>query len=235
MTTMAEIEAKIDPTILSHSDWLMDLAQNEGVFSDDDAKRMRDLALALKYRPELDRLGDFEFQIGKTYPTRGGRLVTIVSKTDTKGYECVQGDDMISTSGYRYARSTGTHDHGRCTGSEGDNPNNLIPIEITDERIVGPKQWEERRLLVISTAHLQQSTAQLLDDTEPKDWPFAGGHYGDAGYFVYALDNEAHIKDAWRAPKELYAVMMFARQNGFTNILFDRDADTIAELPTWDW
>lgn len=235
MTTMTEIEAKIAPAILSHSQWLLDLAQNGGVFSDEDAMRMQDLAIALKYRPELDLLGDFEFKVGSTYPTRGGRLVTIVRKTDTKGYECVQGDDMIPTSGYRYARSTGTCDHGRCTGAQGDDPMNLVPIEITDERIVGPRQWEERRLLVLSTAHLTATTARMLSETDPKDWYFAGGRYGDYGFFVYALDKDDHIKDSWRLPRELYEVMSFARRNGFTNILFDRDADRINELPCWEW
>ncbi|MGV1754876.1 DUF5983 family protein [Agrobacterium sp. CG674] len=239
MTTMAEHEAKIKaqtaPEILSHSEWLRDMAQNDGVFSDEDAGRMVDLANALRFRPELDLLGNFNFKIGGTYPTRGGRLVTIVRKTDTKGYECVQGDDMVITSGYRYARSTGTHDHGRCTGGEGDDLCNLIPIEITDERITGPRQWEERRLLVLSTAHLRADTAKMLTDTDPKDWCFAGDHYGEYGFFVYALHKEDHIKDSWKLPKELQDVMAFARRNGFTNILFDRDADAIEELPSWEW
>lgn len=232
MTTMAEIEAKIDPRTLAHSKYLWGLAEK---LPAEDRKRLRDISVILKYRPDIDMTGDFQFEIGKTYPTRGGRLVTIVRKTGTEGYECVQGDDMTSQSGYRYSRSDSTADNGRLTGAEGEDLLNLLPIEITDERIVGPRQWEERRLLVLSTAHLQATTAHMLTNTDPKDWYFAGGLYGEYGFFVYALDRDDYIKDSWRLPKELYEVMMFARRHGFTNILFDRDADRIEELPTWEW
>jgi hypothetical protein len=124
----------IEPKTLEHSKWLWDLAQNEDR-SAEERKRLREIAVLMQYRPDINMKGDFQFEVGKTYLTRGGKLVKIINKTDTKGYECVQGNDMNPETGYRYSRSTGTADQGRCTGSPGDSPNNLLPIEVIDPRI----------------------------------------------------------------------------------------------------
>lgn len=131
-------EVTVDPATLAHSEYLWELAGRQDLpLSNEDRLRLRDISVLLKYRPDIDMTGDFQFEVGKTYPTRGGKLVTVVGKTDTKGYECVQGDDMEPHLGYRYSRSTSTGDHGRSTGGPGDNPNNLLPVEIVDPRIVG--------------------------------------------------------------------------------------------------
>ncbi|NTF18067.1 hypothetical protein G6L37_06590 [Agrobacterium rubi] len=126
-----------DTTTLAHSEFLWTLSERRDLpLSDEDRQRLRDASILMKYRPDIDMSGDFQFEVGKTYPTRGGQLVTIVSKTDSKGYECVQGDDGDRPQGgYRYSRSTGTGDHGRCTASRGDDDRNLLPIEIVDPRI----------------------------------------------------------------------------------------------------
>jgi hypothetical protein len=231
MTTMAEHEAKIDPITLAHSDYLWEIAENMplGV-----RRRLRDISIALKYRPDIDMKGDFQFEVGKTYPTRGGRLVTIVRKTDTDGYECVQGDDMTPKSGYRYSRSTATADHGRCTGAEGEDEMNLLPIEITDHRIIGAKHLEERRLLVLSTAHLSEETAKWLTETPCDQWNFTGGLYSEYGFFVYAIDDDP-AGSSCKIQKDLQDVMKWARRRGFNNILFDRDAEQVVGLRTWEW
>ncbi len=131
-------EVTVDPATLAHSEYLWQMAERQDLpLSNEDRQRLRDVSCLLKYRPDIDMTGDFQFEVGKTYPTRGGKLVTIIGKTDTKGYECVQGDDMEPQLGYRYCRSTGTSDHGRSTGGPGDNPNNLLPVEIVDPRIIG--------------------------------------------------------------------------------------------------
>lgn len=131
-------EVTLDPATLAHSEYLWRMAERQDLpLSNEDRQRLRDVSILLKYRPDIDMTGDFQFEVGKTYPTRGGKLVTVIGKTDTKGYECVQGDDMEPQLGYRYCRSTGTADHGRSTGGPGDNPNNLLPIEIVDPRIAG--------------------------------------------------------------------------------------------------
>jgi hypothetical protein len=141
-------EEVTDKAALAHSDYLWQLSERKDLpLTQEDRQRLRDASVLLKYRPDIDMTGDFQFEVGKTYPTRGGHLVTIVSKTDDKGYECAQGDDGASPErGYRYSRSTGTGDQGRCTGSSGGCERDLIPIEITDPRIT--KSATEKELLV---------------------------------------------------------------------------------------
>ena len=64
----------------------------------------------------------FWFTVGRTYYTKIGTLVTIVGRTHIKGYECVKCSDGM----YRYDRSTNHSDAGRVTGTDTDNPLNLI-------------------------------------------------------------------------------------------------------------
>ncbi|SMH26461.1 hypothetical protein [Mesorhizobium australicum] len=93
---------------------------------------------------------------------------------------------------------------------------------------------ETRRFVVISTAHVSEATAKRLDSIPPKHWPCLGGPYGEYGWFLYAHDENAGVgPDA--IPDELFNVMIWARRQGFDCILFDCDADQVAELPTFDW
>lgn len=45
--------------------------------------------------------------------TQDGQLVKVLSRTTLRGYECLE----CSDGRYRYDRSTGSYDAGRCTGS----------------------------------------------------------------------------------------------------------------------
>ena len=58
----------------------------------------------------------FKFEIGKQYKTQGGEMVTVIGRTETVGYECVECSDDI----YRYDRSTNSLDAGRVTGTNHD-------------------------------------------------------------------------------------------------------------------
>ena len=59
---------------------------------------------------------EFIFQVGNTYRTQAGDLVTVFGRTDLKGYECLE----CSDGRYRYDRSTDNSDAGRCTGTDHD-------------------------------------------------------------------------------------------------------------------
>jgi hypothetical protein len=160
-----------DSISLEHSDYLWQMAARKDLgLSQEDRQRLRDVSILLKYRPDIDMAGDFQFEVGKTYPTRGGQLVTIISKTSDKGYECVQGDDGASPeTGYRYSRSTGTGDHGRCTGNVGTCERNLLPIEIKDPRIT--KALQEREVLAERAAKVGEWLDTQLNESgeEPDD------------------------------------------------------------------
>ena len=56
----------------------------------------------------------FMFEVGKTYTTKQGDEVTVLGRTDLKGYECLE----CSDGRYRYDRSTDSEDAGRCTGTD---------------------------------------------------------------------------------------------------------------------
>lgn len=92
---------------------------------------------------------------------------------------------------------------------------------------------EKRTILVLSTAHLSPATATLLTTKDVSKWPCVGGPYSENGWFVYAHDENGDGNE--RIPDDLFAVMQYAKTQGCHNILFDCDADTIADLPTFSW
>lgn len=161
---------------LLHSEFVWKLVEDKGLaITHETRHRLRDISVLLRHRPDIDMAGNFQFQVGSTYPTRGGKLVTIISKSESTGYECVQGDDATRPQGgYRYSRSTGTGDQGRATGSRGDCELNLLPIEITDPRITGAAG--HRELLERKAEELESWLDSQLNETgeEPKfrnfDW-----------------------------------------------------------------
>lgn len=81
------------------------------------------------------------------------------------------------------------------------------------------------RVLDLSTAHISPATMVMLDTLPYTAWPVAGGAI-DCGYFFYAHDeNDGSI------PKDLWAVIQFARRHGCTHVRLDRDAEAHPELP----
>lgn len=93
---------------------------------------------------------------------------------------------------------------------------------------------EIHRFVVISTAHVSETTAKRLNNTPAKKWPGLGGPYGEYGWFLYAHDENAGVGPDV-IPAELFGVMTWARKQGFDYILFDCDADQIEGLPAFDW
>ena len=95
-------------------------------------------------------------------------------------------------------------------------------------------QIETDRFVTISTGHVSHETGQMLDDTEPAKWPCVGGSYADYGWFVYAHEENCGIGDQC-IPDDLFAVMVWARKNGASHVLLDRDGDRIDDLEWFDW
>lgn len=91
---------------------------------------------------------------------------------------------------------------------------------------------EFRRLIVISTGHVREETARLLDATPSGQWPCLGGRYGEYGWFVYAYDENS---GADAVPEDLFAVMIWARKQGCDHVLLDCDGNIVDELPHFDW
>lgn len=58
----------------------------------------------------------FKFIIGRTYETQSGKLVKVLGRTRSVGYECLR----CSDGKYRYDRSTTNVGAGRVTGTNHD-------------------------------------------------------------------------------------------------------------------
>lgn len=85
---------------------------------------------------------------------------------------------------------------------------------------------EMQPILILSTGHVSETTAKMLESTPVKDWPVSGGHYGEYGWFMYAGET---------GPEDLQTIFEFARQNHCQYVLLDRDGAVVEELPVYDW
>lgn len=73
----------------------------------------------------------FMYEVGKTYVTVAGYAVKVTGRTTLKGYECLE----CSDGKYRYDRSTGSDDAGRCTGGDwSDDAFRLPPDNAVTQR-----------------------------------------------------------------------------------------------------
>ena len=107
-----------------------------------------------------------------------------------------------------------------------------------DDLQEGKPSLEIHKMLVLSTMHVSQSTAELLDIGCPS---IHNGHCadgigypkGDYGWFVYVPEEPEQDSDI---PADLLAVVVaFARAQACNWVMFDRDADKIDDLPVFDW
>lgn len=92
---------------------------------------------------------------------------------------------------------------------------------------------EKRAILVLSAKHLSAETVNLLATKDTKKWPCVGGPYEGQGWFVYAHD-ENGVDDTF-IPEDLFSVMQYAKAHDCSNILFDIEAEAIADLPEFSW
>jgi hypothetical protein len=90
---------------------------------------------------------------------------------------------------------------------------------------------ESRKTLCLSTAHVAETTANILNTTSYEKWPVCGGPW-HFGWLVYAHDDDCGDPPM---PRDLWACCCFAREHGFDYILFDQDAEPVDGLPKYEW
>jgi hypothetical protein len=93
------------------------------------------------------------------------------------------------------------------------------------------------KVLDLSTAHLPEAVAATLtSDIRGYEGCIADEHgeRGEYGCWVWVPDNPGDW-DACKVPDELLRVLLYARGLGCEWVLFDRDAERVAELPIWEW
>lgn len=88
-----------------------------------------------------------------------------------------------------------------------------------------------RSFLILSTIHVPQSVAQMLDQTPREEWPLCGGHWSSYGWFLWCHEEDVE----GNIPPELMVVFDFARSKGCNYVLFDCDADQRDDLPQFEW
>lgn len=89
--------------------------------------------------------------------------------------------------------------------------------------------------LVLSSGHITVKTAELLDrwaaaDDSDRPMMIASTNYG---WFVSTREPE--VANRADVPRDLDAVLRFARNQGYGYLLFDADGDTIDALPFHPW
>lgn len=110
--------------------------------------------------------------------------------------------------------------------------------------LLGPKALIEEtqacitKNLDISTAHMDQNDAELLDENDDSFFsrdPIIVYRF-DEGYFIYIggdLDTEA-IKD-FGYSQEFIEILKWGKNLGCTYVKFDRDGTTYKHLKTFSW
>lgn len=87
-----------------------------------------------------------------------------------------------------------------------------------------------RNFMDLSTAHLTPATRGWLEKVSGE---FALNHWVAAtpyGWFLWCDEENAEGS----IPADLFGCMTYARQNGAFYVLFDRDAEQLTDLPTYD-
>ena len=87
---------------------------------------------------------------------------------------------------------------------------------------------ETRTMPVISTVHLSPETLAYMGARHHSKWPMGGGVF-DYGFLLYA-----HEEAPEGTPADLIPIYDWAVKSGWSYVLLDCDADTVAELPAFD-
>ncbi len=99
---------------------------------------------------------------------------------------------------------------------------------------------EINKMLTLSTAHISEATAELLQRCNAADWddpsiedvPLVVYEKSDYGWFVVVPNDLFRIN---RTPPDLLMLFRLAQAQGCTWIMFDRDVEPVANLPTFNW
>jgi hypothetical protein len=87
-----------------------------------------------------------------------------------------------------------------------------------------------RTFLDLSTAHLPEHICDRLGAV-----PGVIAHETVYGWLMWVPDNPADPDERAEVPDVVATIQCFARAAGCDYVLFDRDADRMDALPTWDW
>lgn len=87
------------------------------------------------------------------------------------------------------------------------------------------------KMMTLSTAHISEETAYLLDDelTVTK-WGLIAYEKSAYGWFI-----NLGFDELFNVPLDLLHCINYALENGCSWLCLDRDGDEADDLPTYDW
>lgn len=98
---------------------------------------------------------------------------------------------------------------------------------------------EISKVLELSTAHVSEKTAKMLDEeaeTFSPEFPLVIYSKGEFGWYVVVPEDEEDREQAKELlPEDLVVVMNFAIEQDCKWIFFDRDVEPSIELPCYEW
>jgi hypothetical protein len=99
---------------------------------------------------------------------------------------------------------------------------------------------EIAKMLVLSTSHLTEKTAKALEEAAEELPPFCTINWAptftrDEGYVWYVGEENPVVAAGNSYPEEFAALFSLAMENGCNWLMFDRDGDTVDNLPTYEW
>lgn len=108
----------------------------------------------------------------------------------------------------------------------------VYPLDDREHaHLAGEPEHEVMRVLVLSIAHVQQHTMELIE-SEGADTATAVSRYG---VFKHVPDKEYERECLEDEPKELRAIYAYCRTHGFEWIRLDSDGPTVEGLPVYEW
>jgi hypothetical protein len=98
------------------------------------------------------------------------------------------------------------------------------------------KHLEINKELVISTAHVRESTFAALCSGNPKYTPYISFDRYDYGVRIYIeLTEMLEPEVSGHIPLELFKVMQLAHDKDCKWLVLDQDGDVVPWLNTWEW
>lgn len=93
---------------------------------------------------------------------------------------------------------------------------------------------EVHKMLVLTTAHITEKTADFLQNVGSADITGFVSHPFVYGFVVHWWPEQAEELNPV-LPKDLQACIRFAQKHGCDYLMLDSDGEVMPELPEYDW
>lgn len=92
-----------------------------------------------------------------------------------------------------------------------------------------------RSVLELSTAHLPEEYGSELSNESLDKQMYLSADALECGFLLWLPSDPEDYYEGEDIPPEIVRVMTYARSHGAQYVRFDRDAEIVPDLPTWEW